>query len=288
MHKSVLLEESIKIMNIKYGDTVIDATVGLGGHSKKILEKIGSNGKLIAIDWDERNLDIAKDNLKEFSNVFFIHSPFSKIKNVVNDLAIKSVNSIFFDFGVSSLHFDEEERGFSFRKNAKLDMRMNTKLEKNAYDVVNDYSMNELSFIFKEYGEEKYSDEIAKVICKTRKIQKIETTFELFDIIKNSGYHPIKVSTRIFQALRIEVNNELQEISKAIKDSFDVLDSTGVIATITFHSLEDKIIKNAFKEKSQKSNWEIINKKVIIPSYKETKENRRSKSAKLRAIKKIF
>ncbi len=305
-HYSVLLNESIDMLNIKNDGIYVDCTLGGGGHSSLILSKL-SNGHLYAFDQDIDAINIARPRLEAISNNFtIIKSNFVNIKEELNELGITKVDGIIFDLGVSSFQFDIPERGFSYRFDSPLDMRMNKEIDFSAYDIVNSYSQEELSKIFFEYGEEKFSRNIAKNIVQSRKVKPIETTFELVEIIRKSlpaavlrkQGHPAK---QVFQALRIEVNHELDYLKDALKDALELLDINGVLSVITFHSLEDRIVKNIFKEKvtlnlpkgipfipeGYEINYELINKNVILPSEKELDENNRSHSAKLRGIRKI-
>lgn len=307
-HISVLLNEAIEGLNIKEDGIYVDATLGRAGHSSEILKRL-KGGKLYAFDQDKEAIDYSKEKLASISsNYEIIYSNFKNIKEELNKRGIKEVDGILFDLGVSSPQFDEDYRGFSYRYDATLDMRMDDRNTLTAKKIVNEYSLNELTKIFKEYGEEKYSYSIAKTICKRREEKEIETTFELVEIIKSSipkkelfkDKHPAK---RIFQALRIEVNNELEVLKIALNDSIKLLKKNGRIVVITFHSLEDRITKNIFKEVSfikgdrkndyllpgeiKKAGYSVVNKKVITPSENEIETNRRSKSAKLRILEKL-
>ena len=305
-HYSVLLNESIDMLNIKEDGIYVDCTLGGGGHSSMILSKLTS-GHLYCFDQDDDAIAIAKPRLEKISNNFtIIKSNFVNIKEELNSLGIFKVDGIIFDLGVSSFQFDIPERGFSYRFDSPLDMRMDQSIDFSAYDIVNSYSQEELSKIFFEYGEEKFSRQIAKKIVEYRKNKPITTTFELVDIIKSSlpaavlrkAGHPAK---QVFQALRIEVNHELDYLKDALTDSLDLINVNGVVGVITFHSLEDRIVKNIFKDRvtlklpkglpfipeGYEVNYELINKNVILPSEKELDENNRSHSAKLRGIRKI-
>lgn len=274
---------------------------GGAGHSEEILKKLSEKGLLIGIDRDEDALNSAKKRLKEYSNVKYIHGNHDEIREILNNLNIEKVDGILLDLGVSSYQLDEKNRGFSYMQNAILDMRMDKQQELTAEKVVNEYSEEELTKIFFEYGEEKFSKTIAKNICIQRQIQRIETTEQLVNIIKQSiplskqkDGHPAK---RIFQALRIEVNNEIKPLYNTVLESIKLLKENGRIVIITFHSLEDRAVKEAFIEAqgkctcpkdlpycicNYKSYGKIITKKPILPSKEEQEENSRSKSAKLR------
>jgi len=300
-HKSVLLNECIEGLNIKPDGIYVDGTLGGAGHSKEILKKLSNKGILIGIDRDEDALSVAKERLKEYNNVKFVHGNHDNIKEILQDLGIDKVDGILLDLGVSSYQLDERNRGFSYLGEAKLDMRMDRAQKIDAEYVVNIYDESELSKIFFEYGEEKFSRKIAKNIVEYRENKRIETTAELVEIIeksipakfKNDG-HPAK---RVFQAIRIEVNNEIRPLFNTIKDSIDVLNEKGRLCVITFHSLEDRTVKNAMIDASGKctcppgfpycvcgtvSKGKIITRKPILPREKEMEENSRSKSAKLR------
>ena len=307
-HVSVLLNESIEGLNIKENGIYVDLTLGRGGHSKEILKRLGK-GTLIAFDKDKIALEESKQNLEGFeAKTIQIHDDFRNFKSHLDELKIDEIDGIMADLGVSSPQFDDASRGFSYKEEARLDMRMNQDQKLTAYDVVNTYSLNDLTRIFREYGEDKYSYQIACKIIKNRQEKPIVTTTELVEIIKASKPqkelmkkgHPAK---QIFQALRIEVNDELGALKDALKDALSVLKIGGRAAFITFHSLEDRLVKNAFAEVSKVEgtrhnvfalpteadlpNYRLVNNKVIIPSDKEIEENPRSKSAKLRIIERV-
>ena len=304
-HISVLLEETIENLNIKDNGIYIDATIGFGGHSSEILKRI-KNGKLIGFDKDRNAVSYSTERLNKISDNFTIYNEgFENIKKRCIEENIKP-DGILFDLGVSSVEIDDASRGFSYMQDAKLDMRMDLNSPKTAEEVVNTYTVEELVKIFREYGEEKHALKIAKEIEKERLIKRIETTKELVNIIdrcypyrEKRNSHPAK---KVFQAIRIEVNNELEEFEKALKDSLEVLNTEGRIAVITFHSLEDRICKKIFKEvteinpvvkgmpnipKEMLPDYKLITNKPIIPSDLEIRQNSRSKSAKLRVIEKI-
>lgn len=303
-HKSVLLNECIKNLNIKSSGIYVDGTLGGGGHSYEILKRLDSTGKLIGIDRDKDALSAARNKLKEFDNLYTVHDNHANIKNILKELNISGVDGILLDLGVSSYQLDETSRGFSYMHDAKLDMRMNREDSILAYDVVNKYSEEELTRIFFDYGEERYSKSIARKICEKRKEKNIESTLELVDIIKssmptkalNEKQHPAK---RVFQAIRIEVNEELIKLKQAVIDSIMSLNDGGRLAIITFHSLEDKIVKHTYEEMEGrckcpkdfpvcvcnfKSYGNIINKKPIVSNEEELGENARARSAKLRVF----
>ncbi|MFD3157436.1 16S rRNA (cytosine(1402)-N(4))-methyltransferase RsmH [Haloimpatiens sp. FM7330] len=306
-HVSVLLEECIDGLDIKENGIYVDCTLGGGGHSKEILKKLSPQGKLIGIDQDTNAIDAAKERLKEYENVIYVHDNFCNIDNILRELDIEKVDGILMDLGVSSHQLDEAERGFSYMHNAPLDMRMNRDKDFSAYDIVNGYEEKEIVRIIKEYGEEKFAKRIAFNIVKARKEKPIETTFELVDVIKSSipakfrreGPHPAK---RTFQAIRIEVNNELGILNKTIEDSVEHLNEKGRVVIITFHSLEDRIVKNKYRNLQNPCTCpkdfpicicgkipklKMINKKPIVASEEELEENPRSRSAKLRIGERI-
>ncbi len=305
-HKPVLLKECIEGLNIKKDGIYVDGTLGGAGHSKEILRNLSEKGLLIGIDRDEEALNAAKQNLKEFKNVKYIHGNHDDIKEILEDIGIDKVDGILLDLGVSSYQLDERNRGFSYLGENELDMRMDKSQSLTAKIVVNTYKEEDLANIIYEYGEEKFSRSIARNICKYRKQKEIETTKELVEIIENSipkskqiGGHPAK---KTFQAIRIEVNNEIKPLEKTVEDCIDVLAPKGRLCIITFHSLEDRAVKNAYNKAKgictcpkdlpycvcgAKELGIIINKKPIIASYEEQEENTRSKSAKLRIFEKI-
>ena len=298
-HKSVLLDESVDGLAIKENGIYVDGTMGGAGHSTEIIKRIGTKGLLIGIDRDEEAICVAKERLKDFSNVKFIHDNHDNIENILENLGIGKVDGILLDLGVSSYQLDERNRGFSYMGEADLDMRMDRTQNLTAKTVVNKYSEEEIANILWEYGEEKFSRRIAKNICEARKQKEIETTMELVKIVERSvpktfDGHPAK---RTFQAIRIEVNDEIKPLYETVKKSIECLNPGGRLCIITFHSLEDRAVKNAYIDASgkctcppglpycvcgAKSYGKIITKKPILPSEEEMKENPRSKSAKLR------
>jgi len=303
-HKSVLLQECIDGLNIKPDGIYVDGTMGGAGHSKEIAKKISNKGLLIGIDRDEEAICVAKERLKEFSNVKFVHDNHDNILNILENLNLTGVDGILLDLGVSSYQLDERNRGFSYMGEAELDMRMDRGQKLTAKTVVNKYSEEELSKILWEYGEEKFSRKIAKNICEYRRNKEIETTLELVEIIeksvpKNKDGHPAK---RTFQAIRIEVNDEIKPLYNTVKDCVQALKTGGRLCIITFHSLEDRAVKNAYIECSgvctcppglpycvcgAKSYGKIITKKPILPTDAELETNTRSKSAKLRIFERL-
>lgn len=301
-HVSVLLNEAVDGLNIRDGLTYVDATLGYGGHSSEIQKRL-KRGFLFAFDQDETAIEHSRELFKDCPNVTIIHSNFVNMKEELNSRGIDKVDGILFDLGLSSPQIDDETRGFSFMKDAKLDMRMDKTRELSAMTVVNEYDLGRLIDIFFRYGEEKFSKEIAKNIIKNRPIN---TTLELVEVIKASvpykyyiDHHPER---QIFQAIRIEVNKELKVLEEILPIAIDMLNPGGRISVITFHSLEDRITKQTFKRYSEvdelvkglpeipegfKPKIKLINKKPILPSDEETKNNSRSKSAKLRIIERV-
>ena len=300
-HEPVLLEECITGLNIKANGIYVDGTMGGAGHSFEIVKRLSKDGLLIGIDRDEEAHNASKQKLKSYPNVKYIHGNHDNIKEILEDLKINEVDGILLDLGVSSYQLDERNRGFSYILDADLDMRMDKSQEFTAKDVINKYPEEKLSNIIWEYGEERFSRQIAKNICKYRKEKSIETTSELVEIIKKSiplskqkDGHPAK---RTFQAIRIEVNNEIEPLYKTILDCINSLKHNGRLVVITFHSLEDRAVKKAYVEAEgkctcpsdlpycvcgAKSLGKIINKKPIEASEEEKEKNSRSKSAKLR------
>lgn len=301
IHKSVLLDESIEGLNIKTDGIYVDATLGGGGHTQEILKR-ATNGKVIGIDQDDYAIERAKEKLKEFKNFIPVKNNFSNIKEVLEDLNIEKIDGIIFDLGVSSFQLDIPERGFSYNYDMPLDMRMDKNQTTTARHIVNGYEEHELSRILWEYGEEKWAARIAKFIVQEREQEFIETTGQLVSIIKKAipkqvrqeGSHPAK---RTFQAIRIEVNRELEILENTMKDAVDCLNEGGRICVITFHSLEDRIVKNTFADLNKdcicppefpkcmcdhRRKLKIITRKPVLPSEEELVENRRAHSAKLR------
>lgn len=305
-HYSVLLNESLEGLNIKPDGIYVDATLGYGGHSSEILKRL-TTGHLYAFDQDSEAISYAKERLSKINNNFtIIHSNFVHLIDKLKELGINHVDGIIFDLGLSSPQIDDKHRGFTFMEDAPLDMRMDLSSTITAKDIVNTYSIEKLSNIFFLYGEEKMSKFIAKKIVSERLTKEITTTKELVNIIASAvgakyfnKFHPER---QIFQAIRIEVNSELTVLSTALPDAIDLLNKNGRISVITFHSLEDRIVKQIFKNESEinelvkglpeiplayQPKIKLINKKPILPSEDEIKENSRSKSAKLRIIERV-
>lgn len=306
-HVSVLLNECIEGLNIRENGIYVDGTLGGAGHTIRVLEKLKGSGRLIGIDQDAEAIMACTERLKNYKNATLVHDNFSNIKKVLSNLNISGVDGILLDLGVSSYQLDTPERGFSYMHDAPLDMRMNEDSDFTAWNVVNEYEKDELVRVIKEYGEERWASRIADFIVKERKLKSIDTTFQLVDIIKaaipasarRDGPHPAK---RTFQAIRIEVNGELDILEGAINDCIDCLNPGGRICIITFHSLEDRIVKNVYKKREnpctcppefpvcvcgKKPEVKILTRKPIIPSENEMEENPRSRSAKLRIAEKL-
>lgn len=304
-HKPVLLDETINGLNIKSNGIYVDGTLGGAGHSNQILKRLSSKGLLIGIDRDEEALSAAKERLKDFQNVKYVHGNHDEIEEILKELDIDKVDGILLDLGVSSYQLDQRERGFSYLGNNELDMRMDKSQELTAKEVINNYPEEKLANIIYEYGEERFSRQIAKNVCEYRKSKKIETTEELVQIIEKSipsfakkDGHPAK---RTFQAIRIEVNDEIRPLYETVRKNIKHLKPGGRLCIITFHSLEDRAVKNAYIDAQGKctcpkdlpycvcgvkSEGKIINKKPIIATKEEQEENSRSKSAKLRIFEK--
>ena len=305
-HYSVLLEECIENLNIKPDGVYVDGTLGGAGHSYQICQRLSEKGRLVGIDQDKDAICAASKRLEEFRDrVTIVRSNYSDMKQVLHELGIEKVDGILLDLGVSSFQLDTPERGFTYREeNAPLDMRMDDRQTLTAKDIVNEYPEMELFRIIRDYGEDKFAKNIAKHIVAARKIRPIETTGELNEIIRSSipmkmqatGGHPSK---RTYQAIRIELNHELDVLKDNLDDMIDLLNENGRLCIITFHSLEDRIVKSNFKKNENpctcprnfavcvcgnKSKGQVITKKPILPSQEELEENSRSKSAKLRVF----
>ena len=304
-HKSVLLEESIDALQIKPDGIYVDGTLGGGGHSYEICTHLSDKGRLIGIDQDEAAIEAATRRLERFKNrVTIVRSNYCNIKRELDRLGIASVDGVILDLGVSSYQLDEASRGFTYREDAPLDMRMDQRQTLSAKEVVNEYSEMELYHIIRDYGEEKFAKNIAKHIVSARNQKALETTGELIHVIKAAipakvravGGHPAK---RTFQAIRIEVNRELEVLENSLGDMIDLLNDGGRICVITFHSLEDRIVKNKFRECEnpctcpkefpvcvcgKKSKGKVITRKPVIPSQEELEDNSRAKSSKLRVF----
>ena len=304
-HKPIMLNEVVDGLNIKENGTYLDCTVGGAGHSTAIAKKLKS-GLLICLDKDDDALCVSKERLKKYNAKFF-HTDFKDFEEALNHFKVDKLDGILLDLGVSSYQLDSKERGFSYNINSKLDMRMDQTQKLSAYEVVNTYSKEDLARIFKEYGEEQFANNIAKHIVEDRKIKNIETTFDLVEIIQKAipakirfkGSHPAK---KVFQAIRIEVNSELDKLYDTVIKLFQHLKKGGRLTVITFHSLEDRLVKNIFKEKCEIDekvkglpnipdeylpDFRLVSTKAIVPSDEEIEMNPRSRSSKLRVIERI-
>ena len=304
-HKSVLLYETVDSLNIKPDGIYVDGTLGGGGHAFEVASRLGENGRLIGIDQDADAIKAATERLEPFKEkVTIVRSNYRNIREVLTGLGIQKVDGIYLDLGVSSYQLDTAERGFTYRENAPLDMRMDQRNEKTAADIVNDYTEMELFRVIRDYGEDKFAKNIAKHIVRARENGRIETTDQLVEIIKAAipakmrmeGGHPAK---RTFQAIRIELNKELEVLTESIDTMIDLLNPDGRLSIITFHSLEDRIVKLRFRDNEnpcvcppnlpvcvcgKKSKGKVITRKPIIPADEEIEENKRSKSSKLRVF----
>ena len=305
-HVPIMLSEVLEGLAIKPDGIYVDGTLGGAGHSSEIVKRLGDKGKLIGIDQDQDAIEAASKRLEPYKNVEIVHSNYLNIKSILSGLGIDSVDGILLDLGVSSYQFDNKDRGFSYREDAKLDMRMDTSQEYTAQDIVNDYSEEDLRRILKVYGEEKFAGRIAENIVKARTDKRIETTFELNEIIKSSipaavrrqGKNPCK---KTYQAIRIELNKELSVLEDSLDEMIELLAPGGRLCIITFHSLEDRIVKNAFRTAERpctcppefpvcvcgkKSKGKVITRKPIVAGEDELEMNPRSSSAKLRIFEK--
>lgn len=309
-HETVLLEEAVAGLNIKPDGVYVDCTLGGAGHSSLILEQLNENGRLYAFDQDDFAIEQAKIKLSkgiETGQVVLVEDNFRNLEAALNKVGVHKVDGVLYDLGVSSPQLDEGDRGFSYNFDAKLDMRMNQDQPLTAYDIVNEWDFHDLMRIISQYGEEKFAKQIARRIEQHREVKPIERTFELVDIIKEgipaaarrTGGHPAK---RTFQAIRIAVNDELNAVSESIEQAIRLINLEGRISVITFHSLEDRIVKQLFKEYStveeppknlpilptelEKAPLKLVNRKVILPSDEEVERNKRSRSAKLRVAEK--
>ena len=305
VHKSIMLEEVIESLAIKPNGIYVDGTLGGAGHSSEIVKRLGEDGRLIGIDQDGEAIEAATKRLKPYKDkVTIVRSNYAQMKEVLRDLGIPKVDGILLDLGVSSYQLDNAERGFTYREDVPLDMRMDQRQTKTAKDIVNDYSEMELYDIIRNYGEDKFAKNIAKHIVQARQKAPIETTGQLIEVIKAAipkkvratGGHPAK---KTFQAIRIELNHELDVLKNNLEDMIDLLNDEGRIAIITFHSLEDRIVKNIFRTSERPcicppefpvcvcgrvSKGKVITRKPIVPGKEELEENSRSKSAKLRVF----
>ncbi len=296
-HYSVLSKETIDRLKVKKNGIYIDCTLGMGGHTKLLADSLSSKGKIIAFDQDSNAMKKAKENLKNYKNITYILDNFSNLKQRINELKIDKVDGILYDLGTSYYQLTDENRGFTYHGESKLDMRMNPKQDLSAIDVINNYTKDELTNIFYKYGDEKKSHQIAEAIIEYRQKKKITLNIELNEIIKSvKGFQKDKhPSKNIFQAVRIEVNNEINVIKESLEQAVELINKNGIIAVISFHSLEDKVVKNFFWEKKETiditpmgNEHHYKTSRVIYPSKNEIKENKASRSAKLRTLTKLI
>jgi 16S rRNA (cytosine1402-N4)-methyltransferase len=304
MHKSVLLQETIELMNLKPGMTVIDATMGAGGHSKAILAQIGPTGRLLGLDKDQTALKIANENLGGCSNLKLVHADFKDIERVAKENDFLGADAILLDIGVSSMQLDQRERGFSFNGHERLDMRMDRTQDLTAAEIVNTYTESDLIRIFREYGEEPQARRVAEAIVQKRSIYPIEYTDQLAEVVRGvkSGKTKIDPATKVFQAIRIETNGELKALESALPQAVGNLKKGGRLAIISFHSLEDRMVKRFFEEKSKtcvcppeypkcvcdtKPVLKKVTKKAVSATAEEINQNPRSRSARLRVAEKV-
>ena len=304
-HKPVLKEKVIEYLIIDKSGTYVDATVGTGGHAASILEQLNEGGKLLGTDKDNESIKIAEERLKRFEKkVEFFNQSYSHLPEILKSQNVEKIRGVLFDLGLSSYQLDTPERGFSYSDNGPLDMRFDQQNGKTAFKVINNYTAEELTRVFKEYGEERFSKKIAQAIIQNRKFKKIESTKELKDIVKSIIKTKIDMKTlsRVFQALRIEVNNELSELKKGLDAGVEALVPGGRVCVISYHSLEDRIVKNRFSELAKgctcppdfpvctcggKKILKVLTRKPVIPDQEEIEENPRARSAKMRVAEKI-
>jgi len=292
-HIPVMLNEVLGYLNLKPGQTIVDATIGTGGHSQKILERISVGGRLIGIDRDAESLDIARERLKEYSNVCnFIHGNFSDIDVILESLNVRKIDGILLDLGVSSFQLDNPSRGFSFQNEGPLDMRLDRNNYISAYDLLNNLNEDEISTLLWNFGQEKWHNRIARLLVKEREKHPIATTKELSNIVVRAippkyRHYRIHPATRTFQAVRIAVNRELENIEKGINKMVDFLNPGARMCVISFHSLEDRIVKFSFRNFQSLEKIRIITPKPLTPTPEEIKENPSSRSARLRVAERI-
>lgn len=306
-HQPVLLQETIELLNVKKNGVYVDGTLGRGGHSQEILTRLAHTGCLIAIDRDRTAIEKVKEQLNDYQNLKLIHDNFIHLPQILKNLGLNKVDGMIFDLGVSSPQFDNPERGFSYQHNAPLDMRMNQEQQLTASMIVNQYSRAKLSKIIKEYGEDRWASRIADFIVKFRKKEPIQTTHDLVEVVKaaipasarRKGGHPAR---RTFQALRIETNNELNQLKQMIEKCTGYLKGGGRLCIISFHSLEDRIVKTTFRQMAKKcicppdfpicvcdkeEEVKIITRKPVMADKQEIEKNPRARSARLRVVEKI-
>jgi 16S rRNA (cytosine1402-N4)-methyltransferase len=292
MHIPVLLKETLEFLDLKEGKFIIDGTVDGGGHSSEIIKKIGPNGKLLGLDWDKDMMSLANKNLRKLAKenkveLILVNKNYAELIDVLKDKNLGLADGLLLDLGFSSLHVESSGRGFSFLRNEPLIMTYNDN-SLPAYEFLKRVQFNELSKILKNYGEERYAVQIAKKIIEKRRIQKIKNTFDLVEVIKEAVplkylHQKIHPATKTFQALRIYLNNELENLKKVLSEIKNIVLPGGRIVIISFHSLEDRIVKNFFKEMFKNKKLEILTKKPVTPKYEEIKNNLKSRSAKLRS-----
>lgn len=292
-HKPVMEDEVIQYLKPDCGDIILDCTIGTGGHARKIMERVLPDGRLIGIDQDEESLMIAHGNLSKFEdNITLIKENFQNIVKVLSEINVHKIDGVLFDLGISWFQISNPDRGFSFKHNGPLDMRMDRNKKISAFDLINNLSGEEISNIIKRFGQERWHRRIARAIVKERRKQPIHTTNQLAELVKRTvppsqRYKSIHPATRTFQAFRIAVNRELVSLEKGLSDLIEFLNPWARICVISFHSLEDRIVKNLFKKYARLEKLNILTKKPLTPSRKEIKKNPKSRSAKFRAAEKI-
>lgn len=294
-HQPVLLDEVLEYLDPQPGQNFVDATINGGGHALAILEKIWPDGQLLGIEWDKdiyEDLKFKIEDLKFKNNVILVNDSYVNIEKVVEDSRLVGIDGILFDLGMSSWHLDESGRGFSFQKDELLDMRFNKDSEFSALDMVNTWPKEELEKVIREYGEESFARQIAEGIAESRKKGALKTTSQLVEVIKNSvpGWYVrrrLHPATKTFQALRMAVNHELENVAEGLDAALRILKPGGRLAVISFHGLEDKVIKQKFSEAKKAGLTEVVGKKTVKPKFEETRSNPRARSAKLRVIKKV-
>lgn len=290
-HIPVMCKEVIEFLNPGPGSSIVDATIGCGGHAKPILERVRPSGQLIGIDQDQQAIESTRENLKEFSDsLFLVNENFKDLEKILKGLKVEKIDGILFDLGVSSIQLDTPDRGFGIRHNAPLDMRMDGRNKISAFDLVNNLSFEELSRILKEYGEERFHARIARAIVEQRKRRLITTTRELSDLVVRAQgphkFYKIHPATRTFQAFRIAVNNEINSFEIALKECVRFLNPGSRICVLSYHSLEDRIAKNTFRNLEKEGQVKRLTKKPMRPFQAELAQNPRARSAKLRAVEK--
>jgi len=284
-----MVRELLELLGLRPGLVVLDCTVGLGGHAAEVLRRISPGGKLIGIDCDEEGLKVARKRLERWREcVFLFHASFTESPKVLGEVGFKGVGAMYFDLGVSSMQLETPERGFSFRSDGPLDMRMDQSGGVSAADLLTKMSERDLERVIKDYGEERWARRIARALVEARRRSPIRTTGELAEIVSGAvkrwpkRIHP---ATRTFQALRIAVNDELGNLSRVLREAEGLVEAGGRLAVISFHSLEDRVVKMDFKGKEKEGRWRVITKKPVGPSEEEVRENPRARSAKLRVVR---